>query len=337
MNLCNIGHDFRYELEKLIRIFLPFEKITFLSEQVCDKRCAVVSRLESDGKVTLSTELSLDGKTEMRSETFALPIEDYDKFCELHLALQLYDCFCVITGYSADWGVLTGVRPAKLFGRLAKTNDLEFAKDYFETRLKVKENKISLCEETTKSEEKIVSLSKGDSFSLYVSIPFCPSRCSYCSFVSHSVDKAKDLIPKYVELLISELEHTAKIAKKLNLRLETIYIGGGTPTTLTHEQLDRLMGAIQEHFDLSNLREYTVEAGRPDTITNCKLKVIKRRGATRISINPQTMQSRVLEAIGRKRGMLISGGEIDYERVSVMLLDEYRGGKLGRLTLEFPL
>ncbi|MBR3909525.1 MAG: coproporphyrinogen dehydrogenase HemZ, partial [Clostridia bacterium] len=123
--------------------------------------------------------------------------------------------------------------------------------------------------------------------------------CSYCSFVSHSVQMAKKLIPDYVKLLCVELEETAKIAKALNLRLETIYIGGGTPTTLSPEQLDAVMQTVKSNFDLSFLREYTVEAGRPDTITPEKLMVIKKMGATRISINPQTMNDNVLSYIGR--------------------------------------
>ena len=152
-----------------------------------------------------------------------------------------------------------------------------------------------------KHENEIISLSKDNSFSLYISIPFCPTRCSYCSFVSHSVNSqsAKKLVEPYVELLCKELEETGRIAKELNLRLETVYFGGGTPTTLSAEQLEKLFKTVESNFDLTHLREYTVEAGRPDTVTKEKLFAIKNAGATRISINPQTFSDEVLETIGR--------------------------------------
>ena len=152
---------------------------------------------------------------------------------------------------------------------------------------------------TEKSEKEIVDLSKPNSFSLYLSVPFCPTRCSYCSFVSHSVDKAGHLIPTYFDHLCKELVYTSEIAKELNLRLETVYMGGGTPTTLSAEQLDKVLSTVNENFDVSSVREFTVEAGRPDTITEDKLIAIKKNGATRISINPQTLNDEVLRVIGR--------------------------------------
>ena len=174
------------------------------------------------------------------------------------------------------------------------------AKQYFSEKLLVSDNKISLCSEAVSGEDKITSLSRPDSYSLYLSIPFCPTRCAYCSFVSHSVDKAKNMIPRYVEYLCKEVEVTAEIARGLGLRLETVYMGGGTPTTLTSEQMDTVLSAVRSNFDMSNVREFTVEAGRPDTITAEKLAAIKKNGVTRISINPQTMNDDVLVEIGRK-------------------------------------
>lgn len=144
---------------------------------------------------------------------------------------------------------------------------------------------------------KTIALSRPDSFSLYVAIPFCPSRCSYCSFVSHSTEteSAKKTIPEYVKLLCEELRITGKIAKEAKLRLESVYFGGGTPTSLSAAQLTMLFDAVRENFDLSTCREYTVEAGRPDTITEEKLLAIKNGGAGRISINPQTFSDEVLK------------------------------------------
>lgn len=300
MILCNIGQDFRYELEKLIRIFLPFEKITFSDKEMLEERAAIAVRSVENGVTRLSAKVLLDGKTSSFSAELTETDEDYDKACERLLAVQLYNCFTELTQYIPQWGILTGVRPAKLFSRLCDQMGPQRAKQYFSEQLKVSENKISLCTEAVAGEKKITSLSAPQSFSLYLSVPFCPTRCHYCSFVSHSVDSAKKLIGQYVELLCEELRETARLAKKQNLQLETVYIGGGTPTTLTAEQLETVMNTVKQNFDLSYLREYTVEAGRPDTVTVERLEAIKRGGATRISINPQTMQDNVLESIGRK-------------------------------------
>ncbi len=304
MNLCNIGHNFNYELEKLIRIFLPFEKIVFCNEVIKNDKTAVVKREKLEEKTVLSAFLLLDGKEAFFSEELLNCSEDYEKDCERILAVQLYNCFLKLTGYVPQWGILTGVRPAKLFSRLTNLYGAMGAEDYFKNELKVNENKISLCKQANIGETDITKLSRPDSFSLYLSVPFCPTRCSYCSFVSHSVAQAKKLIGQYVELLCKEIEYTAEIARKANLRLETVYIGGGTPTTLSAEELTKVMDTVSRNFDLSHLREYTVEAGRPDTFTPERLTAIKKGGATRISINPQTMQDTVLETIGRKHTAL---------------------------------
>lgn len=300
MNLCLIGHSFRYELEKLIRIFLPFEKIEFFDFLNLSDNCAVTVIREEDGFAHAEANLYFMGKTYKKELPINDDTEEIEKEKELRLAQCLYECFVKATDYVPQWGILTGVRPAKLFSRLSAANGQEEALEYFNKDLKVSDKKIALCKEAVLGEDKIISLSKGDSFSLYISVPFCPTRCSYCSFVSHSVAQAKKLIPLYVEKLCSEIEITSEIVRNLNLRLETIYIGGGTPTTLSAEQLGLVMNKVKENFDLSNIREYTVEAGRPDTVTEEKLIAIKKGGATRISINPQTMNDSVLEVIGRK-------------------------------------
>lgn len=300
MKLCLINHSYKYELEKLIRIFLPFEKIEFCDNKAEGERVCVTSICRNGTKTLLSAELLIDNKRFSFSETVSNERADYDKECERLLAVSLYNCFVSASYYVPEWGILTGVRPAKLFSRLCSAGGAYAAEEWFKKGLMVSENKISLCRETVESEGRITALSAPDSYSLYISIPFCPTRCAYCSFVSHSVEQAKNLIPDYIRLLKEELRLTAEIAGKLNLRLETVYIGGGTPTALTAEQLCEIMTAVKGFFDLSNLREYTVEAGRPDTVTAEKLDVIKNLGATRISINPQTMNNDVLMGIGRR-------------------------------------
>ena len=288
------GHSFNYEIEKLCRIFLPFEKIEFIEKKVDADTLVILSREEA---YNLFVSLNLDGKSAERKLSIQ-PCDD--KEAERQLAVMLYECFVEITGYESRWGILTGVRPAKLFSKLMNDLGIEGAREYFSDKLLVSPQKSNLCLDAVKGEKAIIDLSEEKSISLYVGIPFCPSRCSYCSFVSHSVEQAKKLIPQYLELLCVEIKETGEIAKKCDLKLETVYIGGGTPTSLSAEQLETLMNAIKENFDIENIREYTVEAGRPDTITIEKLNAIKLGGATRISINPQTMNDAVLENIGRK-------------------------------------
>lgn len=292
-----INHDFKYELEKVCRLFLPFEKFEFVDYEVCTGNY-VLTQIKSDtDKTCLKTAVSADGRyIEKQRETAS----DVDKReYELIMAQLLYLCLCELTGFQVEWGILTGVRPARLLsnicGEMGKQKGLEF----FKTQLFVSDAKAKLCQTCLEHEQEIISRSRSNSFSLYISIPFCPSRCSYCSFVSHSVAAAKKLIPEYVELLCEEIRQTAAIAYDCGLQLQTVYIGGGTPTILEADQLERIMKEIAYNFDLSRVEEYTVEAGRPDTITDKKLIVIRENAATRISINPQTMNDRVLKAIGR--------------------------------------
>ncbi len=226
--------------------------------------------------------------------------DGFENECERLLAVLLYQILGEYTGMQPKWGILTGVRPGKLMRRMVDSVGKEEARKYFSERLLVSDEKIDLASQTSDSEERIIGLSKPDSFSLYVSVPFCPTRCSYCSFVSHSIEQAKRLIEPYIDLVCKEIAYTGEIAKRLGLHLETVYIGGGTPTAISADGLSRIMESINGSFDLSACREFTVEAGRPDTVDDLKLAAIKQNGATRISINPQTMCDAVLENIGRR-------------------------------------
>lgn len=292
MQLINIGHKFDYETEKVLRIFFPFEKINILHEY-SENDDTVICEIINGSKVKVSANVL--GKEETESEDLT-SLDD----SELALARCLYRCISKITGYKSDWGILTGIRPAKLFSSITDKSGIDTAKQIFKNEFLVSDKKTELCKVTSKSEKCITDLSRPQSFSLYVSVPFCPSRCSYCSFVSHSVESAKGIIPEYLRLLGKELVETGKIAKELGLRLETVYIGGGTPTSITADQLRELLFSVRANFDFSFVREFTVEAGRPDTIDREKLEVIKSAGVTRISINPQSMNDRVLEIIGRR-------------------------------------
>ena len=203
------------------------------------------------------------------------------------------------TGQHFPWGMLTGIRPAKTINTymdMGLTKD-ESIKKMIET-YEMSPEKAELAATVATAERSILEKADKNGISLYIGIPFCPTRCLYCSFTSYPIDIYKTKVDGYVEALIKELKFLGEKAQ--GKRLDSIYIGGGTPTSLTAEQLDKIMAAVSETFDLSNILEYTVEAGRPDTITAEKLKVIKKNGASRISVNPQTMNDETLRLIGRK-------------------------------------
>ena len=292
MNLYVKNHNFHFELENLTRLFFPNEKITVIRD-FSEPQPPYIYTEVSD-KITISVNIGSFNK----SETAVKKLTDDDN--ELVSAQLLYKLLCDFTGLTQPWGILTGVRPVKLLRRLAEESNEEQAVKKFEKDFFVSNEKIALSRETEHNERKILELSKPESFSLYVGIPFCPSRCSYCSFVMASIERAEKLIEPYTKLLCEEIKRTAEIANKLGLRLETVYFGGGTPTTLSAEQLDTVLGTVNKSFDISTCREFTVEAGRPDTIDIAKLFALKENKVDRISINPQTVNDEVLKTIGRK-------------------------------------
>ena len=292
MNLYVKNHNFHFELENLTRLFFPNEKITVIRDFSEPQPPCIYT--EVSDKITISVNIGSFNK----SETAVKKLADDDN--ELVSAQLLYKLLCDFTGLTQPWGILTGVRPVKLLRRLAEESNEEQAVKKFEKDFFVSNEKIALSRETEHNERKILELSKPESFSLYVGIPFCPSRCSYCSFVMASIERAEKLIEPYTKLLCEEIKRTAEIANKLGLRLETVYFGGGTPTTLSAEQLDTVLRTVNKSFDMSTCREFTVEAGRPDTIDIAKLFALKENKVDRISINPQTVNDEVLKTIGRK-------------------------------------
>ncbi len=297
------NHSFHYEAENLCRVFYPYEKINVVKTSLGNDLLEVVTLLnQGEEKAEIVIEYKADEQFYTSKREFDLTTvdENHRSFLEKAMMVELYLILSKATGYVPQWGILTGVRPSKLMTNLIDTMGDDSAKAYFINDLLVKKDKTNLAFSVAKAEEKVIALSKEKSFSLYISIPFCPTRCNYCSFVSHSVEQAKKLIPEYVEKLCLELEYTGKIAKDLKLKLESIYWGGGTPTTLEPEQISKICHVISKNFDLSALREYTVEAGRPDTVTTEKFMALKMAGVGRISINPQTFNDSVLRSIGRR-------------------------------------
>ena len=215
---------------------------------------------------------------------------------------EVYEKLSRITGLKPEWGILTGIRPVKLCSELFdRTGNLDEVKRIFREVYLLSEDK---TEDVTKMylyQKKFAGKAPDKSACVYIGIPFCPTRCLYCSFASNQV--ADSEIARYLTALLKEVRRVGRRMKDTGMYAESLYIGGGTPTTLSAEQLDVLMEEIRNSFDLSGLREYTVEAGRPDTITAGKLEVLGRYPVTRISVNPQTMNQKTLDLIGRRHSV----------------------------------
>ena len=285
------SHPYRYEAEALCRMFLRGRELKIFEGADIPEDDFIYTGVFGD---EICVRIRMDGKDlSAKAETFE------GKAAKLEYLL--YEILSEITGLRPKWGTLTGIRPVKLALSMMDggLSSEEVRRKFREERL-VSEEKLDLLLSTAEHERTIRALSKPESVSMYISIPFCPSRCSYCSFTSHAIEKAAKLIPQYVDLLCEELRVTAVLMEELGLHLETVYMGGGTPTVLSPEQMDRVLSTARSSFDFSGVRELTVEAGRPDTITPEKLEVMKKNGVDRISINPQTMDDGVLELIGRK-------------------------------------
>ena len=286
------SHPFRYEMEALCRMFLHGRELKITEEaEIPPKEDYIYTALEGD---EITVKAKIDGKYAEAKRTAE---NDHAR----NMELAVFGVLTEILSIRPKWGVLTGIRPVKLAMQL---HDMGLSEEEIRKKLKeerlVSDEKLDLLLTTMEHELEIRASSRPNSVSLYISIPFCPSRCSYCTFTSHSVEKAAKLIPQYVELLCGELKDIAVLIDEIGLHLETVYMGGGTPTVLTAKQLDRVLSTVNESFDMTGVRELTVEAGRPDTITAEKLAVLKKNGVGRISINPQTMDDEVLAAIGRK-------------------------------------
>lgn len=292
MILRVLGHGFHYECENLCRVFYPNEKIAVVRDMSGKDSKEVTTQYEN-GVCTVSANID-DSFLSMEAKA------DYES-AELEIATQIYSVLSGITGYTPSWGVLTGVRPSKLMMKLMSSEGEERAFNYFTDSLLVKSEKARLSQTVAKAEREIINSVSKDSVSLYVSIPFCPSRCSYCSFVSHSIatPSAAKLLPSYVDKLKEEIKAAGVHASNLGLKLQSVYFGGGTPGILSAEYLDTLQSAIEESFDMTALAEYTVELGRPDTVSDDKLQTLIKHHTGRISINPQSFNQKTLDAIGR--------------------------------------
>ena len=212
---------------------------------------------------------------------------------------MMYDMLSALTGRELPWGTLTGVRPTKIvYGLLEENKSEQEIIDYLKKEYYVSTRKGKLAIKVAENEKRLLEkIDYNNGYSLYAGIPFCPTTCLYCSFTSYPLAVWRDKVDTYVDAMLKEMAFTAQLMK--DKTLDTFYMGGGTPTTLEAKQLDRVLGFFESSFDISALKEYTIEAGRPDSITRDKLMVMKRHGVNRISINPQTMNDDTLKLIGR--------------------------------------
>lgn len=293
MELIQEGFSCEYEMNVFMRMFFEKGDNAKVSTFFCyeNETIKTSARIEFNGKI-------YDGGYECR---YKKENERMDKIVSRCFIVRSFIAAAEeIKEVSIPWGALSGIRPAKVVRQMRESGmtEEETIKNLREV-FGVTEEKIELAMTVAKNEMKILKDVASNSASVYIGIPFCPSKCLYCSFVSSDMRTGKKYVKKYVELLGKEIKKAAGILKELGFYIENIYIGGGTPTAVSSEELTKIFGYIREYFDLSGLKEFTLEAGRADTITREKLVAAKNAGVDRISINPQTMNKKTLETVGR--------------------------------------
>ena len=292
--------QFEYDIHSLVKAFYPGKEVKVLEKSAEKQSEEGMPEFEIDFQSTsISFYIIEDGERKYEKQT-VLKQPDSRPDVKNDLKQLIYDSLSEYLGKELPWGTLTGIRPTKIPMTLleeGKSEDeiLEYMKDVY----KISDEKGNLSLEIAKREKELLSrLHYKDGYSLYIGIPFCPTTCLYCSFTSYPICVWKDKMDDYLTALEKEMEATAQIMQ--GKILDTVYIGGGTPTTLQAEELDRLITKLKATFDLSQVTEFTVEAGRADSITKEKLEVLYKHGITRISVNPQTMNEETLKLIGRQ-------------------------------------
>lgn len=306
MKLYLSGHNYQYALEQSLLTLFPDQRPEYPDGPPAPGEDAAWSTLAVTGD-TASAEARLQWKGQTAQSVSSCPAADLtgglvtDRLLQRLIKQSFYRAAIQLReGPPPPWGMLTGIRPAKLASRALESGmTVEETRRQFLEVYSVSPSRTQLALDAARAGLAAKASLKSDEISLYIGIPFCPSRCAYCSFVSADVTKTLKLVEPYLDALCREMAACAPLLKEAGLCLRTIYIGGGTPTTLSAPQLDRLLTQVEACFDLSRLTEYTVEAGRPDTITPEKLAVLAAHGVDRVSVNPQTMEDHVLAAMGR--------------------------------------
>lgn len=299
------GHALKHAVEEMLFHLLPTVTLTHADtiREDEDDWCRSILT-EADGQAQAKAVVQLDGtvrESESSASVEGLQSLDYKRTITELVKTTVYDAVVPALPDPPVWGSLTGVRPAKLArGLIERGMSRGEAAAYLREHFHVSPDRTALTIRAAATAMELDRAIGPDDISLYVGIPFCPSRCYYCSFVSATTAQSGQLIEPYLDTLCREVEETAVLVREAGKRVQSVYIGGGTPTTLDERQLARLLTALEKNFDFSHLREYTVEAGRPDTITPEKLAALRAAGVGRVSINPQSMDDAVLAAIGRR-------------------------------------
>ncbi|MBP0971315.1 MAG: coproporphyrinogen dehydrogenase HemZ [Oscillospiraceae bacterium] len=298
MVIHTYGHSRTYEMEALLKLFRPAEKFAFSAEPqppAEEEYFSAVLLPEGDAQ-RLICRIRLSGQE--RSSEKMLPADIPNNLLDRDISGLLYPQLCEVTGLHPAWGMLTGIRPVNLLRKFAaRTGSLAQAMDDFRNIWHVSEEKTQLAADILAVQQPILNAAPKNGVGIYLSVPFCPTRCKYCSFVSNSVAQMGRLIPEYYKCIAVEQRLVSDIVGEFGLTVDSIYIGGGTPTSIDlYQPLDWLNG----NFVIGQpIREFTVEAGRPDTITQENLSYLRQFGVTRISVNPQSFQDHVLKAAGR--------------------------------------
>ncbi len=293
MNIITNGHSFEDAVRQILQLFFDLNS-DFTAESVLqiDENLYIAK-----AKVTLG-EKTAEG--EIKATLFSpekRQISDLVKKSLFFACKKLSDM-------PTPWGISTGIRPAKTARMMLDENKTdEEILCYMEEEFFVTSKKAQLSLDVAKTEFELLKNREENTVSLYLGVPFCPTRCAYCSFISQAVAHNQKFVKPYVEALLKEIEETSRMAESFGYKAETIYFGGGTPTTLPPEDLDRLIKRVKSCFDVTTLREFTVEAGRPDTFSDEMLSVLWENGVNRISINPQTMNQKTLDKIGRRHSV----------------------------------
>lgn len=291
----------RYYVQTLSMIFFPGATFAPDEEAGEDVPELYLTLEKSPNGYVATTKVTLNGKSaEAQRECEAREDLSDERCRKVAVGASVTAALGELLEYRSSWGILTGVRPTKvateMLGKgISKTKTKRLlVQDYL-----VSAKKAALATEVALNEQRIMGTPETRDCSIYVSIPFCPSRCAYCSFVSYTSKKLLSLIPEYVHRLAAEVKEAIAAADRCGLRIKTVYIGGGTPSILEPELLEVLMSSLAEALGDREIEEFTFEAGRPDTITAEKLAIAKKYGANRISVNPQTLSAEVLSGIGR--------------------------------------
>ena len=297
---------YKYSVEQMMLMLFPGERPEYPEGYAPSGNEAVFSLDRKPDRTAVTARVTrpegtAQGETHVESRLLDEAPERVYHTLQHALKMAFYQAGTAVLGQEPPWGALTGVRPVKLPTRCMLAGGTpEQAQAELEGEYRVSPLRAKLAVDCAQASLAVDREVREDQVSLYIGIPFCPTRCAYCSFVSADVGRTLKLVEPYLEAVLEEVEYTGRVLRESGLSIHSLYVGGGTPTTLSAGQLERLFSSARAHLPLETCVEYTVEAGRPDTITREKLEVLRDQGVERISINPQTLEDEVLAAIGRK-------------------------------------